>query len=292
MSYKIAVASGKGGAGKTSVSVNLMKLLKAKFDLAIQLVDCDVEEPNDLLFFDQAAALQTHEILQQVPMIYVDHCTFCKKCVRFCEFNAITVSPRVKYAEIHEGLCHSCGACVLACPAGAISEHAVPIGNVSSFDLGNGLRLLEGRIKIGSVMQALLIKELKKHVSPEVDMVIFDAPPGTSCTVVETIADVDYVVLVAEPTPFGCHDLAIMVDLVRKLKKPFGVLVNKAFLGDDKIYKYIEKENVKLLGEIPFSKSYASLYAEGVLMNRLPESIANSYCNLIDFLNKGINKNN
>lgn len=292
MSYKIAIASGKGGAGKTSVSVNLMKLLKAKFDMAIQLVDCDVEEPNDLLFFDQAVKMDVREIVQQVPMIFVDLCTFCEKCVRFCEFNAITVSPRVKYAEIHEGLCHSCGACVLACPVGAISEHAVPIGNVTSFDVGNGLSLLEGRIKIGSVMHALLIKELKKHVSPEVDVVIFDAPPGTSCTVVETITDVDYVILVAEPTPFGCHDLAIMVALVRKLKKPFGVLVNKAFLGDDEIYKYIEKEKVELLGEIPFSKSYTSLDTKGGLINRLPESIDSSYYNLVDFLNKEINKNN
>lgn len=291
MSYKIAITSGRDGAGKTSVSVCLMKLLNAKLDLNIQLIDCDVEEPNDLSFFNKAEKIETREVIQLVPMIYVDLCKFCGKCVRFCEFNAITISPKVKYAEIHEDLCRSCGACVVVCPVRAISEHTVPIGDITNFDIGNGRFLLEGKIKVGSVMQTTLIIELKKHVSRAVDVVLFDAPHGTSSIVEELLADVDYVVLVAEPAPFACHDLATMVTLVQKLKKPFGVFVNKAFLGDAEIYKYLEEEKIALLGEIPYSKSYANLYAEGALMTGLPENIENGYINLVELLNKEISKN-
>lgn len=281
MPLKIAVASGKGGTGKTTVSVNLQYFIASYMTPEVLLVDCDVEEPNDRIFFPDSR-LQTSEIVSQmVPEIEAEKCVFCRRCVDYCEFNAIVVIPSVKYAEVNASLCHSCGACSVACQEGAVIEKRHPIGRINRFETGLGHGLAEGDLKIGSAMQTMMIKELKKAVKDNSDIVIYDSPPGTSCPVVETVADVDYVVLVAEPTPFGLHDLILMVELLVDLDKPFGVVINKAGLGNKEIYEFLSEQNIEILAEIPFDKGYASRYASGNLLKDIDEKTKGIYRKLI-----------
>ena len=282
MPYKIAIASGKGGTGKTTVSVNLYHYLNKAFKNKVQLIDCDVEEPNDLLFFEDAVREHVSPIQQQIPQIDPMQCTFCKKCVEFCMFNAISVIAAVKHAEITASLCHSCGACSTVCPSGAISETACEIGTISKYRLNNGIGLTEGRLKIGSSMQTSVIRSTKRMQNSEAALILFDAPPGTSCPVVATIADADFVILVTEPTPFGLHDLLLMVELLREIKIPFGIIINKTGLGNNETYQFAQNERLKLLGEIPFSKSYAANYAVGKIMQNIPAEIEKSYLKIVD----------
>lgn len=281
---KIAIASGKGGTGKTTVSVNLFSFLSKKVNQKVQLIDCDVEEPNDSLFFSTAKKRNEEQVFSLVPEIDLDNCIFCKKCAEWCEFNAITIVKNRKFAEVNTDLCHSCGLCSVACAFNAIKEYKKLLGSISEFDTGFGITLLEGRLKIGSTMQTSLIKELKKHGSKEAFITLYDAPPGTSCPVVETVADADYVILVTEPTPFGVNDLKITVDLLHDLKVPFGVIVNKAGLGNDEIYHFLEEKDIELLGNIPFSKSYASLYSNGELLKKIPSEVEAFYLKIVDKL--------
>jgi MinD superfamily P-loop ATPase len=288
MSYKIAIASGKGGTGKTTVSVNLFHILSTEEKKTVHLVDCDVEEPNDLIFFSNAGKVKANEIFQMIPEIHKGKCTFCRKCVEYCEFNAIVIIPPAKFAEVNASLCHSCGACLIACQENAIREIPKPIGKVSVYDVKAGNKLIEGKLKIGSAMQTMLIRELKKRVPGEQDIILYDAPPGTSCPVVETVCDADYVILVSEPTPFGLHDLKIMTELLKEMHKPFGLIINKAGLGNEEIYRFIELENIELLGEIPFKRDYAACYARGSLLNNIPMEIRNSYIQIIEKLGRRV----
>ncbi len=281
MSYKIAIASGKGGTGKTTVSVNLNRYLRQEEKRQVYLVDCDVEEPNDLLFYPQAKCTGEEIITQLVPEIDPDKCTYCGRCAEYCEFNAISIISKVKYSNVDAGLCHSCGACTYACEYEAILEKPKEIGKVSFYESAGGCLLAEGRLKIGSPMQTMVIKALKDRIPLDNDITLYDAPPGTSCPVVETMSDVDYVVLVAEPTRFGLHDMKLMVDLVRELSLPFGVVINKAGLGDQEIYRYIKEENLNLLGEIPFSKDYAAIYAKGEINAKVPQEIEEAYATIV-----------
>ncbi|NOR73555.1 MAG: P-loop NTPase, partial [Draconibacterium sp.] len=156
---------------------------------------------------------------------------------------------------------------------------------ISHFQTEYGKGLIEGRLEIGSAMQTMLIKEVKKEVAQEHNsMVIFDAPPGTSCPVVETVSDTDYIILVTEPTPFGLHDLKITVELLNDLQKPFGVIVNKAGLGSREVYNFLEENNIELLGDIPFSKEYASNYASGDILNNIPVEIETTYLKIAEKL--------
>ena len=281
---KIAIASGKGGTGKTTVSVNLYHFLNKYVTRDVQLVDCDVEEPNDLLFFKDAKQKEQETIYQMVPRIDNDKCTYCRKCVEWCEFNSIVVIPPVQFAEVNPSLCHSCGACLVACEYDAMKEYPEPIGQVTFYETPEGAGLAEGRLKIGSSMQTMLIKELKKRVTANDGWVLFDAPPGTSCPVVETVSDADYILLVTEPTPFGLHDLKLMIEMLKEIKQPFGVIVNKAGLGNDEVYEYLKQENIEIIGEIPFDKDYASKYAGGNLLKDISPETEKRYKEMIDKL--------
>ncbi len=274
---KIAIASGKGGTGKTTVAVSLYYFLSQELNGNIQLLDCDVEEPNDLLFFPGSVKTASREVFNQVPEIDTEKCTFCKKCSDWCEFNAITLVKNLRFAEVSNDLCHSCGACSIACEFDAITEHPQSLGTVSQYVVGFGSGITEGRLKIGSSMQTALIKEVKKASSTNADVKIFDAPPGTSCTVVETVSDADYLILVTEPTPFGLYDLKLTVDLIEELKIPFGVVVNKAGLGDPKVYEFLESKQIELIGNIPFSKKYASQYSKGELIRNIDDEQAKAF---------------
>lgn len=281
MAVRIAVASGKGGTGKTTVATNLYRNINKRHKTHALLVDCDVEEPNDMLFFPEAKQLSRTTINQEIPIIDSASCTFCRKCAEWCEFNAIVVIPPAEFAEVNSSLCHSCGACLCACPSEAIHVQNEAIGTISRYQYKAGEDILEGRLKIGSAMQTTVIRSLKQSIPAREDLVILDAPPGTSCPVVETISDADYVILVSEPTPFGLHDLKLMVELVRELALPFGVIINKAGLGNQEIYNYLEAESVEILSEIPFSLPYASQYARADLFAETPGEIREGHCQLI-----------
>lgn len=284
MSIKIAIASGKGGTGKTTVSVNLYYFMQKRWSKNIQLVDCDVEEPDDAIFFSEAVKNTENEVTQLIPEIDTNKCTFCRKCVEYCEFNAIVVIPPAKFAEVNASLCHSCGACSAACQYNAITEKPLSIGKITRYSTGSGNGLLEGRLKIGSAMQTMVIRKLKKEPDNENEIIIYDAPPGTSCPVVITVANADYIILVTEPTPFGLHDLKLTIDMLKAIDKPYGVIVNKAGLGNKEIYQYFEKENIELLGEIPYNKEYAAKYATGRLLNNIPREFKNYYSDIINKL--------
>lgn len=278
--YRIAIASGKGGTGKTTLAVNLFHFMAASSGVPVTLVDCDVEEPNDLLFFPEAALVRTSQVLQSIPVISAAKCTYCGQCAEYCEFNAIVVIPPVAFAEVNKNLCHSCGACLVACTEDAISERPEPIGQYSLYSISDNGFLAEGRLRIGSAMQTMLIRELGKEVPAHGGIYLCDAPPGTSCPVVEVISGADYVILVTEPTPFGLYDLRLMVDLVREINLPFGVVINKAGLGDRKVHSFLQQERIDLLGEIPFSREYAASYARGELFENIPADVTASYRNL------------
>jgi len=279
---KIAIASGKGGTGKTTVAVNLYYFLSKNLNGNVQLIDCDVEEPNDLLFFPGSVKTDGLEIYNFVPEIDTEKCTFCRKCTDWCEFNAITLVKNLGFAEVSHDLCHSCGACSTACEFDAITEHPQSLGTISEYEVGFGKRVTEGRLRIGSSMQTALIKEVKKATAGNADITIFDAPPGTSCPVVETVSDADYVILVTEPTPFGLYDLKLTVDLIEELNISFGVVVNKAGLGDRKVYDFLESKQIELIGDIPFSKEYASQYSKGELIRNIQDEQAKAYLPVVN----------
>jgi MinD superfamily P-loop ATPase len=286
MAFKVAIASGKGGTGKTTFAVNLFSSINENWTRSVQLVDCDVEEPNDLLFFPNFSVKSEKPVEHVIPEIDTAKCTFCKKCEDYCEFNAIVMMPSMQYATVNKDLCHSCGACFVACEFDAIHETSDTIGTVTNYNIGNEMSLMEGNLRIGSPLQTILIKDLKNNLVGEHDILIYDAPPGTSCPVVETISDADFVILVTEPTPFGVYDLKLTVDLLREVNKPFGVFVNKAGLGNSEVYEFLKAENIDLLGEIPFSKEYAALYSKGEIVRCVPLEFAKVYKEVVEYLKK------
>ena len=281
MSTKIAVASGKGGTGKTTVAVNLYQLLNREYQNKTLLVDCDVEEPNDMLFFPEARLAGENTIFQEIPGIDTSRCTFCRKCAEYCEFNAIVVIPPAGFAEVNSSLCHSCGACTVACQEDAIWVRDEPIGTIKKYEEISGTEIMEGRLKIGSAMQTMVIRSLKRDIPADEKLVILDAPPGTSCPVVETVSVADFIILVTEPTPFGMYDLKLMIALVRELNKPFGVVINKADIGNRDLFQYLEKEDIEIISEIPFSKAYASQYARADLFQKTPAEIDQAFRKII-----------
>jgi MinD superfamily P-loop ATPase len=254
MHTKIAIASGKGGTGKTTVAVNLALSLGN-----VQLIDCDVENPNGHLFLGQELE-EVEPVNIIVPLIDKSKCTNCGKCAEFCRYNALVAFKQdtLFFPE----MCHGCGGCTLVCPESAISEVPRPIGSIYHADAGR-LDFWSGLLNIGEPMATPVIKKLKSHTGAS-GTVILDSPPGTACPVIETMSDADHVILVTEPTPFGLHDLKLAVEVVRMLKLPFGVIVNRMGSGDGRVQKYCAEQGIRLLMEIPQSQEIAELYSRGV----------------------------
>jgi len=259
----VAVASGKGGTGKTTVSVNLARMLGSE----VRLLDCDVEEPNAHLFLRGVARGQ--EIVS-IPVPQVDEplCDGCGECGKFCEYHAI-VSFGAKPLVFPE-MCHGCGGCMKVCPKKAIREVDKRMGVVETAQADN-ITLIQGRLDVGVAMAPPLIRAVKARLENG-GPAILDAPPGTSCPVIATIRGADFVVLVTEPTPFGLHDLKLAVDMVRELGIPFGVVVNRVGIGDDRVHVYCGEQNIPVLLEIPDDRRIAEAYSRGeLIVESLPE---------------------
>ena len=250
----ISVASGKGGTGKTTVAVNLALSLEN-----VQLIDCDVEEPNVHILL-QPRIHETIPVCTRIPVISEELCDYCGKCSAFCAYNALFVAPQT--VMVFPELCHNCGGCSLVCPKSAINEKGRQIGIVRKGD-AKGVDVVYGELNVGEPMSVPLIREVKKQIKNN-KTVIIDAPPGTACPLIASVHNSDYCILVAEPTPFGLHDLKMTVHVLKDLGIPMGVVVNRAGIGDNKVYEYCEKENIALLMEIPFSKRIAELYSRGI----------------------------
>lgn len=265
----IAIASGKGGTGKTFVSTNLFWIAR-EAGQAVDIIDCDAEEPNVTGFITGKDGL-TKEIYQHVPVIDTDKCTLCGKCSDYCSYHAIIFIPQQRYIRVLEELCHDCGACSYACTSGAITEKTRSIGQAKYIETGNRSNATEAQANIGVYSPVQVIKEAIAGAVQH-ELVLLDAPPGISCPFIATVVPADFVVLVTEPTPFGLNDLKLSVETLRLINKPFGVVINRAGLGNKEVYRWLEAENIRLLIDIPFDKEIARLYAEGrLVVEELPQ---------------------
>jgi MinD superfamily P-loop ATPase len=251
---KIAIASGKGGTGKTTIATNLALSLENA-----QLLDCDVEEPDSHIFLDIKLEM-IGDVCIPVPKIDKDKCTYCGMCSEFCQYNAIAVVPNdiLLFPE----LCHGCGGCTLVCLEEAIAEEDRAIGILESGS-NNGLEFFHGLLNIGEPMATPLVKAVKEKTDNN-KITIIDSPPGTSCPVIESIKDTDYCILVTEPTPFGLYDLKLAVEVVRRLKIPFGILINQDGIGDNGVERYCKEEDIPIIMKIPHDKDVARLYSRGI----------------------------
>ena len=259
----ISIASGKGGTGKTTVATSLVLSMNS----GVQFLDCDVEEPNAHIFL-KPKIKQTRVVSIPVPKIDESKCNFCGRCSEVCAYNAIAVLKDNVLTFPH--LCHGCGGCMLLCPQKAIREIDKEIGVVEIGNVNNA-QFIHGRLNIGEVMSPPLIRAVKDYINPT-RTVIIDAPPGTSCPVIETVKGSDFCILVTEPTPFGLNDLILAVEVLRKLDIPFGIVINRSDIGDDKLNNYCKKENIYILMQIPFRKEIAFAYSKGIpIVEAFPE---------------------
>lgn len=256
---RIAIASGKGGTGKTTVATNLAKMAAGRGCDAAYL-DCDVEEPNGHLFLKPAIERE-QPINKLLPVVDFGRCTFCGRCSEVCRYGAIACVD--KQVLIFGELCHSCGGCVLACAAEAMREVPKPIGQLR-FGKSGDVRFVEGRLNVGEAMSPPAIRAVKA-AAPQADLTILDCPPGTSCPAIEGVRGSDLVLLVTEPTPFGLNDLKLAVEMVRVLKIPMAVVLNRCDIGDGEVRRYCDAQRIPIWAEIADDRAVAEAYSRGQL---------------------------
>jgi MinD superfamily P-loop ATPase len=273
---RIAVASGKGGTGKTLVSTSLAWLL-ARDAHRVAYVDADVEEPNGHLFLHPELG-DRRRYARPVPKLVGEACSGCGDCQRFCQFNAI-VALRDRIMLFPE-LCSSCGGCVLACRDHVLTEVPREIGTIEAGTARGGagrpIRFLSATLDVGEARATPLIRGLLDRIE-DGGIVLIDAPPGTSCSVMEIVSDADLVVMVTEPTPFGLHDLALAVEMTRALGKPVTAVVNRSDLGYDGVQQYLASQRIEVAAEIPFRPEVAEAYAQG----QIAAAVSPEFCNLL-----------
>jgi len=283
----ISIASGKGGTGKTTIAVNLALTLANDKEKNVKFLDCDVEEPNAHLFL-KPVITSSESVEIPVPEIDDNQCNYCGKCAKVCVFNAIAVTKNK--VLVFPGLCHGCGACALFCPKKAITEKGREIGILEEGKTGC-ISFTGGRLNIGEPMAPPIIRKMKKRIigdnikgkHNEISndhITIIDAPPGTSCPVIESIKGSDYVILVTEPTPFGLHDLILAVEVLQKLKIPHGVVLNKCDVGDHKVEEYCKEKKIPLLLFIPMDKEIAVAYSQGTAIVQINSSYKQKFSQL------------
>ncbi len=262
----VAVASGKGGTGKTTLAVNLA-MSAARSGRAVRLLDCDVEEPNCALYLRPEIA-RTAPVHVPVPVLDEALCQECGACSRICEFHAIAYFGHKP--SLFPDLCHGCGGCMLVCPTGALSERGLEIGVVEEGARG-ACELVQGRLLVGKPMSPPIIREVRARVRPGV-LHVLDCPPGNSCPLVASLRGVDFVVLAAEPTRFGVHDLGLVVETLRQIGLPFGVVLNRDAPDERLLTEYCRREGVDILARIPDDRRIAEAGSRGeVLVEALPE---------------------
>lgn len=272
---RIAVASGKGGTGKTTVATNLAHV--ASLDgHTVAYVDCDVEEPNGHLFL-KPEWLVSKPVTRPVPLVDESKCTQCGRCGEICRYSAIV--PLGLTVLVYPELCHGCGGCKLVCPTGAITETPRQIG-VLEMGWSGDIQFTRGVLNIGEAMSPPLIRQVKS-APPKTDLTLIDAPPGTSCPVIASVRGADCVVLVTEPTPFGLHDLKLAVEMVRTLNMPLGVVVNRADAGNRGTWEYCSGNRIPVLAEIPDDRRVAEAYSRGQLASLLSEEYRDCFRSLL-----------
>ncbi len=278
---KVAIASGKGGTGKTTVATNVARVA-ADSGHSVAYLDCDVEAPNGHIFLRPELGAAT-PVGTLIPKVDEAECTYCGACSEFCQYGAIASLEKV--ILVFPELCHGCGGCSMVCPLEAITEVLHETGQIEVGSAGS-VAFVHGLLNVGQAMSPPVIKAVKR-ACPPVDFVILDAPPGTSCPVVESVRDCDYVVLVTEPTPFGLNDLKLAVEMVRTLGVPFGAVINRSDIGDGLTQSYCEQEGIAVLAEIPDDRRIAQAYSRGeMICDALPE-----YRALLDDLVRKIIRN-
>ncbi|MBN2439095.1 MAG: P-loop NTPase [Deltaproteobacteria bacterium] len=278
---KIAVASGKGGTGKTTFCVNLAYALAERGE-NIRLLDCDVEEPNDHLFvqprFDDETAVEALR-----PVWSEDLCTGCGECAKACRYNAIAV-VKGKVLIFNE-LCHACGLCSVVCPEKALTDKPSLIGTVEISSKNRPFFFAHGTLNIGEVMAPAVIRRVKFLVDPAAINII-DASPGTSCPVVETVDNADVAVLVTEPTPFGLNDLKLAVNLTLKKRIPTCIVINRSDGTDQLIAGYAERVKVPITGRIPFKRKYAESYSSGTILTHIYPELRENLLNIFSKISR------
>ena len=283
----ISVASGKGGTGKTTIAVNLALALAKDKEKNVQFLDCDVEEPNARLFL-KPVITNSESVKIPLPKIDDEKCNYCGKCAEVCVFNAIAVTKNK--VLVFPGLCHGCGACTLFCPENAISEQGREIGILEEGKAGS-ISFIDGRLNIGEPMAPPIIRKIKTKIKKDYNgnrsndianhhLTIIDAPPGTSCPVIESIKDSDYTILVTEPTPFGLHDLILAVEVLKKLNISYGVVLNKCDIGDHQVEEYCKKNDISLLLSIPLDREIAVAYSQGIPIAKISPSYEQKFIQL------------
>jgi len=274
---KIAVLSGKGGTGKTLVSVNLASVANHSI-----YVDCDVEEPNGALFF-KPIDIKEELVSVKIPVVDFETCTGCRKCVEFCKFNALAfINQKVK---VFETICHSCGGCALVCPEKAIHETEKVIGKIEQ-GYSEDVKVITGILNTGEETGVPIIKKLLGRIATENTLTVIDCPPGSSCMVMESIKDADYCVLVAEPTVFGAHNLEMVYELVNLFEKPFGCVLNKCLDESNPSEVFCDKNNIPIIGRIPFDHHLGSLNSNGEIVTRLDDHYKSLFNALLNRIKK------
>jgi MinD superfamily P-loop ATPase len=259
---RIAIASGKGGTGKTLVATGLASALRGAL-----LVDLDVEEPNCYLFF-QDGDTTTRKAFRPVPSIDKDKCNYCGRCAEVCEYHAIAVFQT--QVMVFDELCHGCGACTLFCPMSAVSEKDHYIGDIVRVQSKGGTDLLYGRLRVREASATPLIRQVKREIDVA-RLAIVDCPPGTACTAVDSIRGADLCVLVTEPTPFGLHDLKLSLEMTKKLRVPSVVFINKTGLRGPDVAGFCAANGVRVIGKLPYEREIAEAYSRGELIVRSPK---------------------